>query len=288
MSLSSSQLDAFLAVANCLNFTKAAQSLCITQSALSQRIGKLEQKLGHLFIRNTKSICLTNAGHQLFRYCLKKNALENECLEQISTNNKDGLSGIIRIGGISTALRFFVLDALSQLLIKNCNIKLELIEMESRDLPGALGTNQVDFIVSTDCINNKFIEAIQIGVETYVLAESVKCTNNVNDVYIDHDNQDEITHIFLQQQQEKPRAWRQHYLDNIHLIIEAVKLGIGRAVLPYQILVQEPGLRRVANMKSLSIPLYLMFYKQDYYTRLQQAVINVLGARRTSCSNNPE
>lgn len=41
--------------------------------------------------------------------------------------------------------------------MKNCNIKLELIEMESRDLPGALGTNQVDFIVSTDCVNNKFI-----------------------------------------------------------------------------------------------------------------------------------
>ncbi|CEK11485.1 LysR family transcriptional regulator [Legionella hackeliae] len=276
MSLSSSQLDAFFAVANCLNFTKAAQSLCITQSALSQRISKLEQKLGHLFVRNTKSICLTNAGHQLFRYCLKKNALENECLEQISTNNKDGLCGIVRIGGISTALRFYVLDALSQLLIKNCNIKLELIEMEARDLPGALGTNLVDFIVSTDCVNNKFIEAIQIGVETYILAESAACTNNVKDVYLDHDIQDEITHIFLQQQDEKPPTWRQHYLDNIHLIIEAVKLGIGRAVLPYQVLAQEPQLRQVANMESLSTSLYLMFYKQDYYTHLQQTVIDAL------------
>lgn len=279
MSLSSSQLDAFFSVANCLNFTKAAQSLCITQSALSQRIGKLEQKVGHLFVRNTKSICLTNAGHQLFRYCLKKNALENECLEQISTNSKEGLCGIVRIGGISTALRFFVLDALSQLLIKNCNIKLELIEMESRDLPSALGTNQVDFIVSTDCVNNKFIEAIQIGVETYILVESAKCTNKVKDVYLDHDIQDEMTHVFLQQQQEKPCTWRQHYLDNIHLIIEAVKLGIGRAVLPYQILAQEPALRKVANMESLSIPLYLMFYKQDYYTHLQQAVINTLAPK---------
>ncbi len=94
--------------------------------------------------------------------------LENECLEQIYTNSKDGLCGIGRIGGISTALRFFVLDALSQLLIENRNIKLELIEMESRDLPGALGKNQVDFIVSTDRVNNKFIEVVQIGIETYI------------------------------------------------------------------------------------------------------------------------
>ncbi len=285
MSLSSLQLDAFLAVANCLNFTKAAQSLCITQSALSQRIGKLEQKLGHLFIRNTKSISLTNAGHQLFRYCLKKNALENECLDQISTNSKNGLCGIVRIGGISTALRFFVLDALSQLLIEHCNIKLELIEMESRDLPGALETNQVDYIVSTNCVNNKFIEAIQIGVETYILVESAKSTNKVKDVYLDHDIQDEITHLFLQQQQEKPCAWRQHYLDNIHLIIEAVKLGLGRAVLPYQVLTQDLELREVANMESLSIPLYLMFYKHDYYTRLQQSVINSLTATLSKGKN---
>ncbi|KTC78103.1 LysR family transcriptional regulator [Legionella brunensis] len=276
MSLPSSQLDAFLAVATYLNFTKAAQFLCITQSALSQRIGKLERKLGYLFVRNTKSVALTNAGHHLLRYCLQKNALENECLEQIATNNKKGLSGIVRIGGIATALRFFVLPALASLLAEHANVKLELMEFELKELPGALETNLVDFIVSTNRVNNKFIETIQIGIETYVLVESITYEERGEEVYLDHDLDDEITHIFLQQQQVKPPVWRQHYLDNIHLIIEAAKLGIGRAVLPYQVLAQEPGLREVVNRISLNIPLYSMRYKQDCYTNLQQAVINAL------------
>lgn len=278
MSLPSLELDAFLTVASHLNFTQAANSLCITQSALSQRIAKLEQKVGHLFTRNTKTVSLTSAGHQLLRYCLKKDALEKECLEQISTKNNSGSCGIIRIGGISTALRFVVLPAFSQLLRENINVKLELVELEIKELVGALETNRVDFIVSTRCINNKFMEVIPIGVETYVLLE---CANQPvqQDVYLDHDIEDEITHLFLEQQDEKSLAWRQHYLDNIHLIIEATKLGIGRAVLPYQVLEQESGLKEVHNQKPLTIPLYLMSYKQEHHTHLQQMIINTLTNR---------
>ena len=66
MSLPSLQLDAFMAVALHLNFTKAAISLNVTQSALSQRINHLEQKLGLLFIRNTKNVRVNHTlGNQL-------------------------------------------------------------------------------------------------------------------------------------------------------------------------------------------------------------------------------
>ncbi|MBL7481245.1 LysR family transcriptional regulator [Legionella bononiensis] len=45
MKLSSQQLEAFAVTARTLNFSKAAQQLHITQSALSQRIQKLEERL---------------------------------------------------------------------------------------------------------------------------------------------------------------------------------------------------------------------------------------------------
>ncbi len=45
MQLSARQLEAFLAAAQLRNFTKAASRLHLTQSALSQRIQKLEDVL---------------------------------------------------------------------------------------------------------------------------------------------------------------------------------------------------------------------------------------------------
>ncbi len=56
-------LRAFESAARHLNFTKAANELHVTQSALSQRIGALEDELGFpLFVRRGRQIVLTPKG----------------------------------------------------------------------------------------------------------------------------------------------------------------------------------------------------------------------------------
>ncbi|GAA3908263.1 LysR family transcriptional regulator [Halomonas cibimaris] len=59
-------LQAFLAVADCQSFSRAADKLHLTQPAISKRIAVLEEQVGvRLFDRINRRIALTEAGHLL-------------------------------------------------------------------------------------------------------------------------------------------------------------------------------------------------------------------------------
>lgn len=61
-------LRAFLAVAQHLSFRAAAETMALTQSAVSRQVQALEQELGTpLFLRHTRAVELTRAGQQLLR-----------------------------------------------------------------------------------------------------------------------------------------------------------------------------------------------------------------------------
>src|SRR3954464_8876989 len=59
-------LRAFVAVAEELSFTRAAQRLFLAQQALSSQVQQLETRLGlTLFERTTRKVALTDAGERL-------------------------------------------------------------------------------------------------------------------------------------------------------------------------------------------------------------------------------
>ena len=58
----------FWVAARHLSFTRAAAELCLTQSAVSREIKKLEEQLGQpLFHRVNRTLQLTQAGAELYR-----------------------------------------------------------------------------------------------------------------------------------------------------------------------------------------------------------------------------
>ena len=60
------QLRYFVAVADTLNFSRASESLYVSQSALSKQVAELEQELGVLLLeRDKRSVRLTRAGELL-------------------------------------------------------------------------------------------------------------------------------------------------------------------------------------------------------------------------------
>jgi DNA-binding transcriptional LysR family regulator len=80
-----SQLEVFLAVARERRFSRAADKLFRTQSAVSQTIRKLEDELGEaLFDRSSREGVLTDAGKVLLEYAEKLINLRSEAAESLS------------------------------------------------------------------------------------------------------------------------------------------------------------------------------------------------------------
>jgi DNA-binding transcriptional LysR family regulator len=80
-----SQLEVFLAVARERRFSRAAEKLFRTQSAVSQTIRKLEDELGEaLFDRSSREGVLTDAGKVLYEYAEKLINLRTEAAESLS------------------------------------------------------------------------------------------------------------------------------------------------------------------------------------------------------------
>src|SRR5438105_3146578 len=79
-----SQLEVFLAVAREGRFSRAAEKLYRTQSAVSQTIRKLEEQIGEpLFDRSSREGVLTDAGRVLQEYAEKLLNLRNDAQEAL-------------------------------------------------------------------------------------------------------------------------------------------------------------------------------------------------------------
>lgn len=91
-------LEAFLAVARTGSFTKAAESLFITQPSLSRTIAELEQREGcKLFQRDARPVTLTPAGDVLYKWaCIIERDMNSMAQEMRLACH--GIYGTLRIG----------------------------------------------------------------------------------------------------------------------------------------------------------------------------------------------
>jgi DNA-binding transcriptional LysR family regulator len=122
-----SDLLAFLAVARERSFTKAAAKLGISQSALSQIVRGLEQRLGvRLLSRTTRSVAPTEAGERLFQNIGPRfDEMDGELAALSALREKP--AGTLRITAIEHAADTILLPALEKLLPKYPDIRVEII-----------------------------------------------------------------------------------------------------------------------------------------------------------------
>lgn len=148
------QLRYFVAVAEQLNFRKAAENLYVTQPLLSKQIADLEHEIGQdLFIRNTRSVKLTPAGQALLK---EADALIRQAAMVMKTVRKAGseeqVSGVLKVGYEDAFDRVMMVDALSRLKEKYPNVELNIQHYNFSQITRVLHENCVDcgFILLPD------------------------------------------------------------------------------------------------------------------------------------------
>ena len=271
MKINSAHLEAFYAVVKHMNFTKASENLNLTQSALSQRIAKLEEDLNTtLFIRDRSSIRMTEAGEMVLRFCLLNLNAEEELLSKLK-DSKEDLAGILKIGGFSSVNRSLVIPALKKIMIQNPRLSLQLMTKEIFELPQLLRSGQVDYIITNQKSQSQDIESIFLGIEENVLVKLKKSVDA--EIYLDHDENDPTTkNYFLQNKMAfKPKSMR--YLDDVYGLIDGVKNGYGKAVLPLHLIENDSTLEILEPKKILKIPVHLQFFVQPYYRKAHTIVL---------------
>lgn len=276
MALQSHQLEAFVAIAKTRSFSRAAEELYVTQSALSHRIAALEEEIGApLFIRERAGVSLTELGSDLLQYVKLKDTLENEFLARVLDPKSQELRGLLRVACYASVGRSVVLRALIPFLTRHPQVQLFFMIREMKDLPELLKSGEADLIfLDYDAARGK-IRSEKLGQEEYALVEAKSGCANPN-LYLNHDEHDLTTFRFYDLQGEKNKSFSRSYLDEIYSCIDGVASGIGRSVLPVHLVRDHPGIKIHTGFKNLQMPVMLHHYEQPVMPELLKQAIEAV------------
>lgn len=147
MRLNYHHLYYFWTVARTGHLTKAANTLHISQSALSGQIRKLESSLGHdLFIREGRRLKLSEAGRMAFSYA-EDIFRKGEELAAVFASGAQANREVLRIGAVATLSRNFQ-EALVHPLLGRENLELSLQSGDINELLRRLSAHRLDLILS--------------------------------------------------------------------------------------------------------------------------------------------
>jgi DNA-binding transcriptional LysR family regulator len=170
MNFDLSDMRAFVAVADLGSFRAAAETLHISQPALSRRVDKLEQALGfRLFERTTRKVELNAMGRSFVpkaRHVL--NELENALLGM--TDLSDRLRGQVTVACVPSSVPNFLAGAVQAFQRKFPRIRVRLIDETAAEILLAVARSEADFGVSYWGAQEPDLEFQALAEERFVLA----------------------------------------------------------------------------------------------------------------------
>lgn len=149
------RLYEFITLAECLNYSKAAQQLYITQPVLSRHIHDLEVHVGaQLLVRDTHSVELTPIG-RIFAKEAQTIVHDYETALKKVSDTAHGTIGYLKIGFMSSAVEPFLRDFVLKFRKEQPSIQLDFEAMDLDELLRDLNNNRIDIGFATHVSNDE-------------------------------------------------------------------------------------------------------------------------------------
>ncbi len=142
------QLEAFLQVAHHRSFSRAAESLFLTQPSVTARIQSLEREIGErLFERTGRSVTLTDAGHAFIPHAQRALTAVQEGTDAIEAV-RHGDVGSIRLGSSTSVATYVLPKTLKHFREQRPRVHIHLTTGNSEDLIERLIAGETHVVVS--------------------------------------------------------------------------------------------------------------------------------------------
>jgi len=141
------QLQTFVAIVDNGSFTRAAEQVFKTQSAVSMQMRRLEDRIGkQLFTKDGRGVRLTDEGDKLLNYARRIIRLNNEAIAAFDDNR---LEGSIRIGTPDDYADRYMPDIINRFAKSHPNVELYIVCEDSNDLVERLKQGELDMALVT-------------------------------------------------------------------------------------------------------------------------------------------
>jgi len=149
------RLHVFFTVARLLSFTKAAESLHMTQPAVTFQVRQLEEYFNtRLFDRTHNRISLTEAGEKVYEYAERIFQLYNELENSVRELTGD-ISGILILGASTTIAEYMLPSLLGDFKAKYPDVNIRLKVSNTDGIVSMVEHNVIDLGVVEAPVANK-------------------------------------------------------------------------------------------------------------------------------------
>src|SRR5690606_27289249 len=143
------QLQTFVAIADTGSFTRAANEVHRTQSAVSMQMRRLEERIGKpLFQKDGRTNRLTEEGERLLSYARRMLRLNRETLAAFDDTS---LEGQVRIGTPDDYADRFLPEIMGRFARSNPRVELSVICEPTANLAELIRRGQLDIALVTQC-----------------------------------------------------------------------------------------------------------------------------------------
>ena len=157
--LDTDQRRSFLAIVDTGSFTRAAERVNKTQSAVSMHVRRLEERLDRpLFVKHGRGTRLSPDGERLVDHARRMLQVEAAALADLTAQ---GLTGRVALGIPDDYAELFLGDIVGRFALRHPGVELSVLCQPSAEVAERLRAGEIDIGIVTECDEIPGVEVLR-------------------------------------------------------------------------------------------------------------------------------